>query len=117
MKRFEDLRVWQEARIMARVTREVVAGFGRRRDLVDQMERAANSVSANIAEGSSRGSDADFRRYLRYARSSCDELRSHLYEASDSALVEAPLRDELFHRLESTGKMLTVLIRVLGRGT
>ena len=47
--------------------------------LRDQMHRAAISIPSNIAEGAERDSTPDFIRFLRYAKSSCGELRTQLY--------------------------------------
>ena len=56
-KRFEDLPVWQEAAGLARTMYEFTAldSFRRHPGLRDQLERAALSVSNNIAEGFERG--------------------------------------------------------------
>jgi hypothetical protein len=55
-------------------------GFGRR---VGAVASAAASVMANIAEGFDAGSDAEFIRFLGYARRSASEVQSHLYIALD----------------------------------
>ena len=47
--------------------------------LKDQMLRASLSVPSNIAEGYERDSPKDFKRFLRYSKSSCAELRTKLY--------------------------------------
>jgi len=58
IQRFEDLQVWQEARILvkgvyrASRTQKLVEES----DLVSQMRRASVSVRSNIAEGHERGS-------------------------------------------------------------
>jgi four helix bundle protein len=77
---FEDLIVWQLAIDLAA---SVYAAFGTSRDfpLRDQVQRAAVSISSNIAEGYERDSNADFIRFLYYAKGSCGEVRSQLYLA------------------------------------
>ena len=82
VKRFEDLVVWQEAR---KLVGEIYRDFKPMKDFgfKDQIQRAAVSTMNNIAEGFERNSDADFRRFLVYAKASCGEVRSMLYLSED----------------------------------
>jgi four helix bundle protein len=106
--RFEEMRVWNEAVEMAKA---VYALQVRDKNLRDQVRRAAASVAANIAEGAGAGSDAEFARFVRYARRSCDEIRAHLRLASALGLIrEAAV---ILAAAERTGKMLTRLIQAL----
>jgi four helix bundle protein len=77
-KRFEDLPVWQEAAEMARLMYEFTAlePFHRHPGLRDQLERAALSVSNNIAEGFERGTTSELLAFLYIARGSAGEVRS-----------------------------------------
>ena len=45
------------------------------------------SVAANIVEGSSRGSDQDFARFIQIAIGSASELEYHLHVAADLNLI------------------------------
>jgi four helix bundle protein len=79
-KRFEDLPVWNTAIDLAV---EIYAltdrpQFTRRRNLRDQIERAAVSVSNNIAEGFERGTNNELLSFLYIARGSAGEVRSML---------------------------------------
>lgn len=83
---FEDLRIWQEARVQAlAVYRSFGAGTPAERDFGfrNQIERAAVSVMNNIAEGFERRTPADFSRFLDTAKGSCGEVRSMVYLAED----------------------------------
>jgi four helix bundle protein len=77
-KRFEDLPVWQEAaRLYNSVldllqTEKLTLGSGWR----FQFERAALSVSNNIAEGFERFTPGELRNFLVIARGSAGEVRS-----------------------------------------
>ncbi|RPI79919.1 MAG: four helix bundle protein [Desulfobacteraceae bacterium] len=78
--RFEDLPVWQEA---IRLADEVYTmtenrDFPGSRSLRDQIERAALSVSNNIAEGFERGTTNELLAFLYIARGSAGEVRSML---------------------------------------
>lgn len=46
--------------------------------LADQLRRAAVSIPSNIAEGSSRSSEAEFAHYLEYSIGSCFEVETQL---------------------------------------
>lgn len=77
-KRFEDIPVWQSAIDLAACVFELTAkpAFKYRGDLVNQIRRAALSVSNNIAEGYERGTTSDLVHFLYIARGSCGETRS-----------------------------------------
>lgn len=78
--RFEDLPVWNSAIDLAVHVYKVTetAPFRRRRSLRDQIERAAVSVSNNIAEGFERGTTQELLTFLYIARGSAGEVRSML---------------------------------------
>ena len=77
-ERFEDLPVWQQA---AKLYEAVDAFLARQphgitRSFADQLERAALSVSNNIAEGFERGSTNELLMFIYIARGSAGETRS-----------------------------------------
>lgn len=86
-ERFEDLRVWQQARVLVRdvnrLTRDL-RDFGFR----DQLRSAALSVMNNIAEGFERRTDADFAHFLDIAKGSSGEVRSMTYVAEDESYLD-----------------------------
>jgi len=98
-KSFEELPVWQKAMDLADALFDATetAAFSRRYSLRDQMERAALSVSSNIAEGFERGTREEFLAFLYIARGSCGELRSQLAFSHRRKLIPPsgyePLRD------------------------
>ena len=79
-ERFEQLPVWQAAIGLAAAVYAMTEKppFRRRYSLRDQIERAAVSVSNNIAEGFERGSKQELLTFLYIARGSAGEVRSML---------------------------------------
>lgn len=79
-KRFEDLPVWKQAISLAEGVYELTneAAFKGQYSLRDQIERAAVSVSNNIAEGFERGTTKELLAFLYIARGSAGEVRSML---------------------------------------
>lgn len=99
IERFEDIESWQLAR---ELTREVYSAtksrsFAKDGGLKDQIQRASGSIMHNIAEGFDGGSNAEFRRFLRYAQRSCSEVQSQLYVALDQAYIDQSQFDHLYH--------------------
>lgn len=79
-ERFEQLPVWQ-AGIQLGVKIYALTGksnFRRQRSLRDQIERAAVSISNNIAEGFERGTNQELLTFLYISRGSAGEVRSML---------------------------------------
>ena len=80
-ERFEDLPVWKAAIELAEKIYALAEKqpFKRKYSLRDQIERAALSVSNNIAEGFERGTTQELLTFLYIARGSAGEVRSMLY--------------------------------------
>lgn len=78
--RFEDLPVWQEAILLVDEVYNMTESKDWRGSysLRDQLERAALSVSNNIAEGFERGTTNELLAFLYIARGSAGEVRSML---------------------------------------
>lgn len=74
---------------------------------MDQIRRAAVSITSNIAEGFERGGDKEFIYALSMAKGSCGEVRSQLYVALDVGYIDQTHFDEL------SGKSL-VVSRLIG---
>ena len=76
---FEDLEVFQKAYRIALEVHRASLTFPRieQRVLGDQVRRASKSICANIAEGfgKQRNSKLEFKRFLRIAIGSADEMR------------------------------------------
>ena len=96
VKRFEDLRIWQQAReLTCRVFRMTAKRpFSDKRRLCAQIEAAAISVGSNIAEGFERGTRVQFIEFCYYAKGSAGEVRSQLYNALDAELITQGQFDE-----------------------
>jgi four helix bundle protein len=73
----------------------------------------ARALGWNIAEGSGRGSDADFARCLQLSLSSECECLDQLIQASDLEYVTGAEFTELSGRTEEVGRKLNRLIRFL----
>jgi len=79
-ERFEDLPVWQKAADLYEATEDLLENenFKASRGFRDQMDRAALSVSNNIAEGFERGTTNELLAFIYIARGSAGEVRSML---------------------------------------
>ena len=107
---FQGLRVYVLSEAVADTLWEVVMGWTPfARDAVGkQLVRAADSIGANIAEGSGRGTYQDNRRFVRIARGSLNETihflrrahRRHLVTPEQTAALK-PLLDELAPKLNA----------------
>jgi len=113
--RFEDILAWQKARELVREIYSVSGqgGFVRDFGLRDQIQRAAGSIMHNIAEGFEAGSDAEFIRFLGYARRSAAEVQSQLYIALDQGYINREQFHYLYDLAEQCKKLITGFIGYL----
>jgi four helix bundle protein len=89
IEKFEDIQAWQQAR---KLTQMVYAlsrkpEFSKDFGLVNQIRSAAGSSMHNVVEGFDAESNAEFIRFLRYAKRSCAEVQSELYVALDEGYI------------------------------
>jgi len=107
---FENLEVYKLAEKLSDQIWDIIALWDHfAKDTVGkQLVRAADSVGANIAEGSGRGSYQDNRRFVRIARGSLNETKHWLRRAfrrkllaDDQVTALKPLLDELAPRLNA----------------
>jgi four helix bundle protein len=97
--RFEDLPVWKSAMQLGDRVADLLENrcFRSRRGLKDQLDRAAVSVSNNIAEGFERGTTAGLLTFVYYSKGSAGEVRSMLHGLAKRALKpECLIRDSRF---------------------
>ena len=109
---FEKLQVYQKAVDFADqatgLTESFPRGYG---FLADQLNRAALSVAANIAEGNGRFTKADRKHFFTIARGSVQECVPLLELARRKGLVGESSVSDLRHQLEVIAKMLSGLIK------
>lgn len=81
--------------------------------LTNQMRRAAISIPSNIAEGSSRNSKKEYKRFLYIALGSNSELNTQLTIARNLKLITEEQHRQHIDRSDSIGKMINGIIRYL----
>lgn len=112
VQKFEDLIAWQKAQDLAVA---IYTHFSSLKDFAfkDQIQRAAVSVSNNIAEGFDRASNAEFRRFLYYSIGSCSEVRSMLYLANRLNIFDDLTKESLVNKTHEVSKIIRGLIKSL----
>jgi len=114
---FEDLQVCQLAETLADdVWGIVMAWDAFARDTVGkQLAKSADSIGANIAEGTSRGSYQDNRRFIRIARGSLYETRHWLRRAYKRKLLSDEQIGKLKPTIQDLSPKLNAYLRSIGR--
>lgn len=116
LTRFEDLDCWKEARQLTRQIYEAVhqnPNWQRDVRLCSQIQSAAGSVMANIAEGFVRRSNKEFMQSLFIAMSSAAEAQSHLYIAVDQGYLPKETFESIYNQADKTARIISGLIKHL----
>ena len=108
---YKKLVVWQKAidltvniyRLTERLPSEEKYG------LTSQMRRCAVSIASNLAEGSKRATDKDFRNFVLIALGSSAELETQLIIVERLKLVDDKRFGEVLMELDAVMKMLNKL--------
>lgn len=109
---FRKIKAWEHAHQLtleiyrASATFPAEEKFG----ITSQLRRAAASVGANIAEGSSRTSHADFLRFLEISLGSLRETENFLLLARDLGLLPPEVHVSLAQKVDEAARTLSGLI-------
>ena len=114
---YQKLIVWRQAHQLCLEIYEITKAFPEieRWRLVDQMCRAAASVPANIAEGNTKISVKEKRKYLRIAEGSLDELHCHCLLARDLGYITSEKFLDFERKINSIGYLLVQLSKSLSK--
>ncbi len=109
--KFEKLIVWQKAVDLVGDIHELTRSFPKDELFVlsSQIKRAADSVSLNIAEGSTGQSNAEFNKFLGYALRSNIEVVGCLYLAKNRSLIEINSFNKIYAQCEEILVMINGL--------
>lgn len=115
MKDFRSLKVWEKAHALTLTIYKSTEGFPKRElyALANQIQRAAVSLPANIAEGCGKDSDAELKRYFLIAMGSSSELEYLLLLAHDLGYLKEDSYQSMQKDLVETRKMLNAFIQRL----
>lgn len=113
--RFESLKIWHMARAYAMKVYKVTVKFPRKEDygLTSQLNRAVNSISLNIAEGSGKRSNKSFDYHLDIAVGSTFEVVAGSFLALDQGYISAAEQQELYDEGEQLAKSINAFRKTL----
>jgi four helix bundle protein len=120
-RNFRNYKVWQEAVDYATFVYKVTSKMPwfEKKGLCDQLQRAAVSISSNIAEGAARSSDADFAHFLDFALGSAFEVETQLTIAKNVGYFDNLDENldinfqELMDKVHSIERQLNGLIKTI----
>lgn len=115
MKSFEELKVYQEARMFRMKISKVIRTFPKEEKyrLADQLIRASRSVTAQIAEGFGRFHHQENIQFCRVARGSLMEVHDHINVAWDEGYLPEEVYRHLIESKESSMRLLNGYINYL----
>ena len=114
---FENLKVYQLSEEIADLIWNIVVKWDRlAQDTVGkQLIKAADSIGANLAEGTGRGSYADNRRFARIARGSLFEVKHWLRRAYRRDLLSENEVSKLQELINELTPKLSAYINSIGK--
>jgi len=110
---FTDLHAWQEGHKLVLMTYKKTENFPdkERYGIIDQMRRAAVSITSNIAEGFSRRSSKEKNRFYCMAQASLVELQNQLIISRDVGYLSDNEFKTVADQSITSNKLLSGLLR------
>ena len=113
---FENLQIYQLAeKLSDEIWKIVITWDNLAKNTVGmQIIRSADSIGANLAEGSGRGSDQDYKRFIKISRGSLYETRHWLRRAYRRDLLSTEQIELLIPIIEELTPKLNAYLRSIG---
>ena len=113
MHNFKELKVWKKSIDLAVEVYKATSLLPNeeRFGLISQMKRCSVSIPSNIAEGSGRGSGAQFKYFLNISQGSAFELETQLIISNRLELLDDELSADLIEKTSEIQKMVYALDR------
>lgn len=110
MHNFKELRIWQDSMDIVTDIYKGIGDFPKHEQfgLIRQMNRCSVSIPSNIAEGSGRDSNKEFRRFLSISLSSSFELETQLIIAKRVGFLKSDDFEMIIKKLIKLQKMIFV---------
>ena len=117
VKSYQDLIGWQKSIELVSRIYKLTKTFPKEEiyGITTQMQRAAVSVPANIAEGQARNGAKEFCQFLGIAKGSLAELETYIILAVRLDYIETHTGEGLLADCQEIGKILNGLLRALSR--
>ena len=114
-RNFRNYKVWQDAVTYSATIYQQTdkMPWFEKKGLCDQLQRAAVSISSNIAEGSAKPSNVEFAHYLDTALGSAYEVETQLLIANKVGYIDIEKYKELHNGIIEIEKQIVGLIRTL----
>lgn len=115
MRNFRNYDIWKNGMDIADKVYSITDHFPKYETygLSDQLRRAAVSIPSNVAEGSSRNSEAEFTHFLEYSIGSCFEIETQLEIARRREYISGELFSEMLLAIQTEEKQLNQFISKL----
>ena len=117
MRNFKELKIWQKGFEIAIKAFKLVSTFPKdeKFGISSQITRAAVSISSNIAEGSSRTSEKDYKRFLEISLGSSFEVETQVLIATAVNFGEQEIRNKILSDIDEVQKMLISFMNKLNK--
>jgi|SRR6266850_593773 len=119
MQDFKNLKVWKKSHALTLDIYRSTLAFPteEKYGLVAQLRKAAVSIESNLAEGTARSGDSEFRRFAYMALGSACEIECQLILARDLGQLPGPVFERLNFAGHEVRKMLWALIQCLTKAS
>lgn len=112
MRDFRKLDIWNNGIALVKQVYIITDKFPSKEKfgLISQITKASVSVPSNIAEGCSRNSDLEFKRFLEIAMGSLFEVETQLIISKELGYLKLEGFDSILKNIEKEAKMINSLI-------